>query len=156
VVPAPVVAPPVDSESANPTPAPLIPAPAPLADVLDLQYSTETTQVLEPILDFAPDTVETQTVETQPGETQTGETQIVTPEPGEPEHDADTASEAASPEAASPEAAPSKFQRELAERKRPGAEGDRTAGSKHRAKRAKPAVPAWEDVLLGVRAHPED
>lgn len=39
----------------------------------------------------------------------------------------------------------------------PAAESDqRTTASKHRAKRGKPAVPAWEDVLLGVRAHPED
>lgn len=27
---------------------------------------------------------------------------------------------------------------------------------RHRGKRAKPAVPAWEDVLLGVRSHPNE
>lgn len=30
---------------------------------------------------------------------------------------------------------------------------ERSGASRHRAKRAKPAVPAWEDVLLGVRSH---
>lgn len=29
-------------------------------------------------------------------------------------------------------------------------------GSRHRGKRATPTVPAWEDVLLGVRSHPNE
>lgn len=30
------------------------------------------------------------------------------------------------------------------------------APAKHKRKRSKPSVPAWEDVLLGVRSHPND
>ncbi|WP_026918801.1 septation protein SepH [Gordonia shandongensis] len=37
----------------------------------------------------------------------------------------------------------------------PDSDPDRPA-PRHRGKRAKPAVPAWEDVLLGVRSHPNE
>lgn len=114
-------------------PAPVsgpVSAPPPLADVLDLQYSSPPAapQASEPEPAAA-------TGPPAPG--------IVAAEQG--------------PRATGPQAVPTP--RELAERKRPTGDAleARPAGtSKHRAKRAKPAVPAWEDVLLGVRAHPDD
>lgn len=47
-------------------------------------------------------------------------------------------------------------EREAEQQAEPADSEQRTTASKHRAKRGKPAVPGWEDVLLGVRAHPED
>lgn len=35
-------------------------------------------------------------------------------------------------------------------------EGHESTGPRHRGKRATPTVPAWEDVLLGVRSHPNE
>lgn len=99
------------------------PTHVPLADVLDLPYSTPPARPDE-----------------EPA-----------PADAEPEPATETASaETAPPSIPTP--------RELAERKRPStsSDDDRPAQNRHRAKRGKPAVPAWEDVLLGVRAHPED
>ncbi|EGD54219.1 septation protein SepH [Gordonia neofelifaecis] len=38
----------------------------------------------------------------------------------------------------------------------PAAQEDSDSTPRHRSKRAKPTVPAWEDVLLGVRSHPNE
>lgn len=101
------------------------PVQPPLADVLDLQYST------------TPAAAEPAAPETPPAPEPSA------PEPSAPEprdepaaqhgaHEADEQDRSAVPE----------------EPARPP--------TRHRAKRAKPAVPAWEDVLLGVRSHPDD
>ncbi|GAA3968193.1 septation protein SepH [Gordonia caeni] len=92
----------------------------PLADVLDLQYSTTPAAA-------GPTAAEPPAAEP------------TVPEPGDApsaaQHGAHEADDPAEPGSAEEPARPV---------------------TRHRAKRAKPAVPAWEDVLLGVRSHPDD
>lgn len=114
----------------------------PLADVLDLQYST-------PPAGSAP--AEAPPAEAPPAPAATESA------PAEPVSDSGPAPDAeAGPEGSGQTAVPTPG--DLAKRGRPAtpppAEKDSArSGSRHRAKRGKPAVPAWEDVLLGVRSH---
>ncbi|MFT3659986.1 MAG: septation protein SepH [Gordonia sp. (in: high G+C Gram-positive bacteria)] len=104
--------------------------PSPLAAVVDLQS--------------APDPDE-ESDDSRPEDTGDDEDEIDEPDPLPADEDDDVA------EPAAPAKRPIPTPGDLAKRGKGGKNGRN--GSRHRAKRGKPVVPAWEDVLLGVRAH---
>lgn len=138
---------------AAPAPAPAPAAPpveAPVADVLDLQYaSAEPAPAPEAPGPATPEPLAPVPPVSQPPVSQPPVSQPSAPEPVPPAAAEPVAARgSSSPEPAAAPATAPPTPRELAERSR--------GASRHRAKRGKPAVPAWEDVLLGVRAHPDE
>ncbi|GAC57534.1 hypothetical protein GOHSU_21_00260 [Gordonia hirsuta DSM 44140 = NBRC 16056] len=118
-----------------PRPAPAAesetPGPAPLDDALDLEFPSPSPVPEEPAPAAPP----------------------APPDPAVP-----PTAHATEPQEQAPSSRPAvPSPRDLADRQRPASSPEHTSASRHRAKRGKkPAVPAWEDVLLGVRAHPDD
>ncbi len=136
---------PVAPRPAVPGPAAARPAPAPaepaIADVLDLQYASSPAPGEPPATDTPVADTPAADGSGAPATTPGAADPDRTTAPAAPETSAATDTD----DEADAESGP----RELADRSRAG-------NSRHRAKRGKPAVPAWEDVLLGVRAHPDE
>jgi len=138
---------------------------APLADVLDLRYSSGRAveaPAEEPSLEDTPEAgAEEIPVEDEPyfddgphsGAADPVAQLSAAPEPEAPAQADPTPVEPAPVEPAAVE--------EAQEPRRPAPapqqEAPKSTGTpRHRTKRGKPAVPAWEDVLLGVRSHPDE